>query len=95
MEEFISMGAHIIGFIGMICVVYAYLAIEKGWVNRSDVRYYWINLSGAILLTLSLLVHFNLGSFLIELFWISISISGMIRIKKDAKKVVNPASDED
>ncbi len=95
MEAIISMSAHIIGFIGMICVVYAYLAIEKGWVNRSDVRYYWINLSGAILLTLSLLVHFNLGSIFIELFWISISISGLIRIKKDGGKVAHPASDED
>ncbi len=79
----LSTAAHIIGFLGMICVVSAYFAIEKGWVDRSDVRYYWINLSGALLLTISLLVHFNLGSFLIEMFWIGISVAGLIRIHKE------------
>ncbi len=85
MNEIISMSAHVIGFVGMICVVYAYLAIEKGWVNRSSSRYYVINLSGAILLTLSLMVHFNLGSIFIELFWIWISVSGLLRIRKENK----------
>jgi MFS family permease len=72
-----------IGVTGMICVVYAYLAIEKGWVDRNQRRYYMINLVGAVLLTISLLFNFNLGSFLIEMFWIWISIAGLIRIKKE------------
>jgi len=67
----------------MICVVYAYLAIEKGWLDRNQRRYYMINLVGAALLTISLLFNFNLGSFLIEMFWIWISIAGLIRIKKE------------
>jgi hypothetical protein len=67
----------------MICVVYAYLAIEKGWVDRNQRRYYMINLVGAVLLTISLLFNFNLGSFLIEMFWIWISIAGLIRIKNE------------
>lgn len=73
----------LIGVIGMICVVYAYLAIEKGWVDRNQRRYYMINMAGAILLTISLLFNFNLGSFMIEVFWIWISIAGLIRIKKE------------
>ncbi len=80
--ESVQITGHVIGFLGMICVVYAYLAMEKGWVNRSDPRFYWINLSGAILLTVSLVIHPNLGSFLIEMFWIWISVAGLIRIKK-------------
>ena len=82
-------GAHAIGLIGMICVVSAYLAIEKGWVNRNDSRYYLFNLLGAALLTLSLLVHFNLGSFLIEMFWIGISIAGLLRIRKEKNQCKN------
>lgn len=85
-SETISVIAHIVGFLGMICVVLAYLAIEKNWVDRSDVRFYWINLVGATLLTLSLIVHFNLGSFMIEVFWFAISISGLVRISKEKKK---------
>lgn len=72
-----------IGVIGMMCVVYAYLAIEKGWVDRNQRRFYLINLIGAILLTISLLFNFNLGSFMIEVFWIWISVAGLIRIKKE------------
>lgn len=82
-EIIISTTGHVLGFLGMICVVTAYLSIEKGWVNRSKPLYYWINLSGAILLTISLLIHFNLGSFLIEMFWIWISIAGLLRIRKE------------
>ena len=79
-NSFISTTAQVIGFFGMICVVVAYLSIEKSWLDRDDPRYYWINLLGAVLLTISLLVHFNLGSFLIEVFWFAISVSGLKRI---------------
>ena len=72
-----------IGVIGMMCVVYAYLAIEKGWLDRNQRRFYLINLIGAILLTISLMFKFNLGSFMIEVFWIWISVAGLIRIKKE------------
>lgn len=74
-----------IGVFGMICVVYAYLAIEKGWLDRNQVRFYTINLTGAVLLTISLIFKFNLGSFLIEMFWIWISIEGLIRIKREKR----------
>lgn len=72
-----------VGVFGMICVVFAYLAIEKGWFDRNQPRYYLINLVGAVLLTISLLYKFNLGSFLIEMFWISISIAGLLRIRRE------------
>lgn len=72
-----------IGVIGMICVVYAYLAIEKGWVDRNQRRYYIINLAGAAFLTISLVFNFNLGSFMIEIFWTWISLAGLMRIKKE------------
>lgn len=77
-----------IGVIGMMCVVYAYLAIEKGWVDRNQRRFYLINLMGAILLTISLLFNFNLGSFMIEMFWIWISVAGLVRIKKEKQERV-------
>lgn len=82
----VSTFGHIVGFLGMICVVSAYLAIEKGWVDRSRPLYYAINLTGAVLLTISLLIHFNLGSLFIELFWIGISISGLMRIRREKKR---------
>ncbi|WP_235602800.1 CBU_0592 family membrane protein [Piscirickettsia litoralis] len=38
-----------------------------------------INLVGAILLLISLCIHFNLGSFIIEVFWILISLYGIAK----------------
>lgn len=81
-KEHIDVFAHIIGFLGMACVVFCFWALERGTFSSGDKRYYLINLTGAILLTLSLLVHFNLGSFIIEMFWIWISVSGLLRKKK-------------
>lgn len=69
---------HATGMIGMAFVVFAYFAVERDWVNNKEVKFYVINLIGAILLLISLLVNFNLGSFIIEIFWITISMRGII-----------------
>jgi len=81
----VNIFAEILGVIGSICIVYSYFAIEKGWMNRDDLRYYVINLAGAILLTISLIFNFNLGSFMIEMFWIWISVAGLIRLQREKK----------
>lgn len=73
---------HVIGVVGMVCVVFAYLAVERGWVDNKDVKFYVINLIGAVLLLISLLINFNLGSFVIEIFWIIISINGIVNYYK-------------
>lgn len=69
---------HVISLLGMACVVFAYLAVERDWLNNKDVKFYVINLTGGILLLISLLINFNLGSFVIEIFWITISMMGII-----------------
>ncbi|MGS0468886.1 CBU_0592 family membrane protein [Cobetia marina] len=38
-----------------------------------------MNLSGAILLLISLCINFNLASFVIEVFWIVASLVGLVR----------------
>ncbi|MGP1484495.1 MAG: CBU_0592 family membrane protein [Campylobacter sp.] len=73
---------HIIGFLGMVCVVGAYLLLQIGRVGAQSLTFQLINLLGAILLIISLFVHFNLGSFLIEVFWIIITLYGIYKIYK-------------
>jgi hypothetical protein len=69
--------AHIIGLVGMACVVVAFhMTVNGHWPGQS-VKFNSVNLVGAILLLISLCVHFNLGSFVIELFWIAISLRGL------------------
>lgn len=81
MSEIISAIAHVIGLIGMACVVLAfYMSVHCDWDVKA-LKFNVVNLTGAILLTVSLVVHFNLGSFVIELFWIAISISGILKAR--------------
>ncbi|MFL1706166.1 hypothetical protein ACHJH3_04100 [Campylobacter sp. MOP7] len=75
-----------IGFLGMICIVLGYLLLQIGRLTSNDLSYQLINLVGAILLIISLLVHFNLGSFLIEVFWIFITLYGIFKIYKNRSR---------
>lgn len=77
---------HVVGFGGMILVVYAYLMLQIKKYTITSFSYQFLNLVGAILLLISLFVHFNLGSFIIEVFWIIITVYGMYKNLKEIKK---------
>ncbi|MDK4680663.1 permease [Kingella negevensis] len=76
--EMIGLAAHIVGFIGMGCVVFAFWCVVSERWKPTSLPYNLVNGFGAVLLILSLLVHFNLGSFVIEIFWIGISGMGIL-----------------
>ena len=78
-----------LGFVGMIFIVWAYFILQTGKYDIKSLYYQVLNLIGAVLLLISLLVHFNLGSFLIEVFWIGITLYGMYKMyrEKKSKKV--------
>lgn len=72
-----------IGFLGMAFVVIAYFLLQINKYTINSLKYQLLNLIGAILLLISLFVHFNLGSFIIEIFWIIITLYGIYKnIKK-------------
>lgn len=75
-----------IGFVGMLFIVYAYLLLQIKKYTITSFSYQVLNLVGAILLLISLFVHFNLGSFIIEVFWIIITLYGMYKNLKEKKK---------
>lgn len=75
-----------IGFLGMAFVVIAYFLLQVNKYTIKSLEYQLLNLVGAILLLISLFVHFNLGSFIIEIFWIIITIYGIVVNLRDKKK---------
>jgi hypothetical protein len=75
----------ILGLAGMIIIVIAYYANQTQKIRSDDLAYSITNLVGAVLLLISLCVHFNAGSFMIEVFWIIISCIGIYRWK--SKKI--------
>ncbi|MCR2834596.1 CBU_0592 family membrane protein [Parerythrobacter lacustris] len=71
----------LIGFVGMACIVGAYAYLT--W--RSDPNPYILhgtNLAGATLLTVSLLVHTNWPSLVLEGFWAAIALWGLWKALK-------------
>ena len=90
--EIIGTAAHVVGFLGMLCVVLAFwLVVSEKW-KPTSLSYNLLNGLGAVLLILSLCVHFNLGSFVIEIFWIAISGMGIVKHYKRQRQPENPLS---
>jgi hypothetical protein len=67
------------GNIGVALMVIAYLLLQAEKLRSSDLSYSLMNGGGALLVLISLLYRFNLSAFLVELFWLLISIYGLIR----------------
>lgn len=76
-----------IGLAGAACIVLAYWRITSGYWSMEANKYYLTNLTGALLLTISLLINFNLGSMVIEGFWVAISVQGLLKNRKKHAKV--------
>ncbi|MGB5483932.1 CBU_0592 family membrane protein [Parasphingorhabdus sp.] len=74
--------ANVIGILGSALIVFAYAYNVYAPVVNAFV-YNGTNLIGALLLTLSLLVHFNLASLLLEFVWMAIAVGGLWKAYRD------------
>lgn len=67
------------GNIGVLMMVIAYLLLQLDKLSSSAVSYLLLNAGGALLVILSLIFHFNLSAFLMEVFWLLISLFGLAK----------------
>ena len=67
------------GNVGVALMVIGYLLLQAEKIRSSDFSYSLMNGLGALLVVISLLYRFNLSAFLVELFWLVISIYGLIK----------------
>lgn len=82
----IELLANIIGMLGTFMVVGSYFLMQLDKLDPKGFRFNLINLLGAFFLLLSLLVHFNLASFIIELFWIAASLIGIVNHWREKRR---------
>jgi len=73
----IELLANIIGLLGTALVVGTYFLMQLNKLDPKGLIFNLLNLCGATFLLISLLVHFNLASFIIEIFWIAASLIGI------------------
>ena len=74
----------LIGFVGMACIIGAYFYLTAKDEPNPFVLH-GTNLVGAALLTVSLLVHTNWPSLVLEAFWAAIAIWGLWKALKSRK----------
>ena len=61
-------------------LIIAYFLLSTNRMSSQSLNYQLLNFIGASLILFSLLFHFNLASFVIEVIWIIISLIGIYRI---------------
>jgi hypothetical protein len=69
----------VVGLFGAALLMVAYLLLQINKLQSNGLAYSLLNAIGALLIVFSLLVNFNLAAFLIEVFWVLISLIGIIR----------------
>lgn len=67
------------GFIGVLLIVAAYLLLQVDKLPSSSPSYSVLNAAGALLIILSLTLKFNLSAFIVEVFWLLISLFGLTK----------------
>lgn len=69
----------LVGNIGVVCILGSYLLLQLGKIDSRSLRFSLFNGAGAALIIVSLVHEFNFSAFVIEAFWLVISLLGVAR----------------
>ena len=76
-----------LGNIGVLLILAMYLALQVEKITPDSIVYSLLNAFGAAFVLISLCFKFNFSAFIIEFFWLTISIHGMYKtLRKRAYK---------
>ncbi len=67
------------GMIGVVLILISYMLLQLEKLPATSFLYSATNGVGALLILVSLMYDFNLPAFIIEAFWLLISIYGVVR----------------
>ena len=67
----------IIGTLGVGVIILAYILLQVGRLRSEQLMYSLMNAIGATLILISLYYSFNFPSFVVEFFWLIISLFGI------------------
>ncbi len=74
-----------LGTVGVALMIVAYLLLQLDRLDSKSLTYSVLNAVGACLVVISLIFKFNPAAFIIEVFWILISILGIVRALRAPK----------
>ena len=67
----------ILGTLGVALIILTYVLLQLGRVRSEQLAYSLLNAIGAALILVSLYYSFNFPSFVVEFFWLLISLFGI------------------
>lgn len=81
---------NVIGNLGVVMIVGSYFLVQIGKMSATGLFYTLLNGIGAAFIMVSLYFDFNLSAFIVEVFWILISLVGMARIFLQRRREAEP-----
>jgi hypothetical protein len=69
----------LIGNIGVALIIVSYLLLQLRKIKSDNIIYSVMNATGAVFVIVSLTENFNMSAFIIEFFWVCISLIGIYR----------------
>ena len=69
----------LVGVFGSFVIAGAYLAVSRAWVTAERPAFHVLNLSGALMILISLWYRPNAGAIMIEVLWIGIALLSLLR----------------
>jgi hypothetical protein len=76
-----------VGLIGVVLNLVAYGLLTTGRLQPTDTRYQWMNVFGTVGILLSLMVQWNLPSFILNAAWMLIGVVALMRLRR-ARRVM-------
>lgn len=67
----------IVGTLGTACIIITYVLLQIGRIRSEQLLYSLLNALGATLIIVSLYFNFNFPAFIVEFFWLLISLFGI------------------
>ena len=77
-----------VGTIGTAVIIVTYILLQTGRIKSSSLIYSLLNAAGAAMILVSLIFSFNFSAFIVEFFWLLISLFGIVKFflqKSDAQ----------
>ena len=69
----------IIGSVGVATIILTYVLLQTERIKSDALLYSILNAAGASLIIFSLFFNFNFSAFIVEFFWVLISIYGIVK----------------
>jgi len=69
----------LIGSVGVGIIIFTYVLLQINKIKSESLAYSVLNAAGASLIIVSLVYNFNFPAFVVEFFWVLISLYGIVK----------------